>query len=84
MSERDDGGPAFPCEYVLHKPGAVGNDVAIKAQAEGITVRDWFAGQAMAGLYGGVDSFKNLPEDMRVDAQTFYQIADAMLEARKK
>jgi hypothetical protein len=48
----------------------------------GMTLRDWFAGQALAtawdardkGYYDGDDS------DMAMCA---YQIADAMLEARK-
>jgi len=72
MSDRkDNGGPAFPI---------------LKTDTHdtwpGMTLRDWFAGQALAtawdardkGYYDGDDS------DMAMCA---YWIADAMLEARK-
>ena len=43
----------------------------------GMTLRDWFAGQAMAGICrGGVDFPK--------DAARAYRIADAMLAERMK
>jgi hypothetical protein len=69
---KDNGGTAFP---QLEPNSAYFN-------ATGMTLRDWFAGQALAtawdardkGYYDGDDS------DMAMCA---YQIADAMLEARK-
>jgi len=39
----------------------------------GITLRDWFAGQALAGILA------NTPDDSISDAQTAYIYADAML-----
>jgi len=45
----------------------------------GMTLRDWFAGQALAGICVGVDD----PNEPWI-AQKAYQIADAMMEARKK
>jgi hypothetical protein len=46
----------------------------------GMTLRDWFAGQALAGLLGNAGKVSN--EDGY--AQQSYMIADAMLAARKQ
>ena len=67
----DDGGPAFPDPCNAH-PGAHPPDCA-----KGMTLRDWFAGQALAGLaahYG----FSQLHKD----SDSIYDIADAMIESR--
>jgi len=67
--KRDDGGQAFPMI-----------DVAIDGQAlgsAGMSLRDWFAGQALVGILthdAGINSY-NLAMDC-------YMIADAMLKAR--
>lgn len=79
----DDGGRAFP----------VPNDANVNGQ-EGMTLRDWFAGQALAG-------FMTLPDDRcfrssksqtleefrascaQQDSEAMYRIADAMLRARR-
>ena len=46
-----------------------------------IDLRDWFAGQAIAGVCGPTpDGWSLSPQD---HAAWAYQIADAMLEARK-
>jgi hypothetical protein len=62
----DDGGPAFP------------NNDAHGCAYAGMTLRDWFAGQALAGLLanGGAVSWEG-------DATNAYTVADAMIEARK-
>lgn len=62
----EDGGPAFPV------PG-------IAESTLGMSLRDWFAGQALAGLMAGREpggSFRDFADDS-------YSYADAMLEARK-
>jgi hypothetical protein len=43
--QTNDGGPAFPCESYGLKNG---KETTVPAQ--GMTLRDWIAGQAMAGL----------------------------------
>jgi hypothetical protein len=68
MTQRDDGGPAFP------RPSMATDD--------GMTLRDWFAGQAMAGIMGnsGINHGIYPPDEA---ARNCYAIADAMLGARK-
>lgn len=73
MSERDNGGPAFPTQLDYGPNGT--------HTIDGMSLRDWFAGQAMAGWlasYGPDDAVK--PKGV---AELAYQVADAMLEARK-
>jgi hypothetical protein len=83
MSAKDNGGPAFP----------VADDVA--QSNSGMTLRDWFAGQAMSNpeLVDGCASNRLLDEwfgkgscnidSAKVAAKQAYRYADAMLEARK-
>jgi hypothetical protein len=59
----NDGGPAFP------RHAYDGHD--------GMTLRDWFAGQALAGMLANPDSWTG---DRGVMA---YRYADAMLRARE-
>lgn len=69
-----DGGPAFP-----HRSQYVGQD-----DATGMSLRDWFAGQALTGLASGHDNTGGwawTPENV---ATTAYIIADAMLAAKVK
>jgi hypothetical protein len=68
--EINDGGPAFPCE---------GGEQSGLYAALGMSLRDWFAGQAVAGVGGfGYGS----PTDSKGIAKGAYEIADAMLKAR--
>ena len=62
----DDGGPAFPTD------GGV-------SYVAGMTLRDWFAGQALAGAM--VDD-ENGVEDHDKMAAYCYRQADAMIAAR--
>lgn len=62
----DTGGPAFPVtDYCDEKPS-------------GMTLRDYFAGQALAGL------LHTPPFDAETNARIAYQVADAMLAERAK
>lgn len=83
MTKRDDGGPAFPAKWDDHHDH-LGNPDG----TSGMTLRDWFAGQALAGLAANKKQTEAAlglgPEDARVLlAKTSYAIADAMLAARK-
>lgn len=76
VEARNDGGPAFP-QYA-GKPvpgGGVYYDVS-----GGMTLRDYFAGQAIAGACGPTpDGWSLSPHSY---AEWAYQIADAMIAAR--
>jgi len=73
-----DGGPAFPASPTygpngdLYRPADIG--------CEGMTLRDWFAGQALAGMSAHKDSAKWEMHEITADA---YAYADAMIAARK-
>jgi hypothetical protein len=63
-AQQNDGGPAFPVAWHGIPHG-------------GMTLRDWFAGQALAGLLTSPSS--DTAENW---ASTAYGLADAMLAAR--
>jgi len=65
MSTKDGGGPAFPHGEYSGLP------------VRGMTLRDYFAAKALAGMSEGIEN------ETRA-AQWCYAMADAMLEARKK
>lgn len=69
MNKINDGGPAFPI---------VGDQTSRLLEHPGMTLRDYLAGQALAGFdhhnSGYVDFI----------AKTCYQLADAMLAQRQK
>lgn len=69
----DNGGPAFP-----HG----GNE--LEHAQQGMTLRDYFAGQAIAGLLTHIPP-AGMPSHVarKKQAETAYQIADEMLAARK-
>ncbi len=64
-----DGGPAFP---------TLPNRLSIERGDPGMTLRDYFAGQALAGLLADM---AGADEDVRADMA--YNQADAMLLRRK-
>lgn len=69
----DDGGPAFPMREGQPHPG--------------MSLRDYFAGQALVGLLAeaakGNEDLDNLVGDYEQCAGTCYLYADHMLAARK-
>jgi hypothetical protein len=72
MSNTNTGGPAFPCERQL-----TAQDVLV---FEGLSIRDYFAGQALASINLGIgvtDDFYSRT------AKHCYALADAMLKARE-
>jgi hypothetical protein len=78
MSKINDGGPAFPFEYEM----SVGLG---RVPHTGMSLRDWFAGQALAGMLDfsectSYDISGNASADI---ARTAYRIADALLQSRE-
>jgi hypothetical protein len=72
--KKKDGGPAFP--------GAVDT-----CAPPGMSLRDWFAGQALAGILAGgfADTIPHDDANGGQDAAFFaYQYADAMLMERSE
>jgi hypothetical protein len=70
MTTKDDGGPAFP--FAATDPSNV------PMQAQGMALRDWFAGQALAGMCAD----PNLSGAADKWATQSYNLADAMIAAR--
>ena len=81
-----DGGPAFPCQ----PKDAQGNPMG--PLECGMSLRDWFAGQALSGILSNqkiVESLMQIAENHKSPwgnaiSICAYQQADAMLEARKE
>jgi len=64
------GGPAFPC----NSPDGF-------EAYKGMTLRDWYAGQALVGIINSDCSFKM---DVERRAELAYRVADAMIAQREK
>jgi hypothetical protein len=76
MSKIDDGGPAFPILF---------NDAGrmLRAEAEGMSLRDYFAAKALTGICSSRDEAGTLIEHgYEWIASEAYRIADAMLRER--
>lgn len=75
VREKETGGPAFPGEPYVASSSLT--------KQQGMTLRDWFAGQALAGLArdtSGDVTFQSLKQA----AEEAYFYADAMLAERSK
>jgi hypothetical protein len=70
----DDGGPAFPCEALADYRDTEAT------KFKGMSLRDWFAGQALAGLVFHNDYGARSDDEI---ANGAYAYADAMIAARK-
>ncbi len=80
MSTSKDGGPAFPSSPVIGPNGVLLRPADIGC--EGLSLRDWFAGQALSGITK--DYIDNNVDEAKVCSEQAYRIADAMLAARSK
>ena len=82
---RNDGGPAFP-RPIGHNGADEYEDRETNSDAEGMSLRDYFAGQAMNGMLSAqwtADSSDSVTVTARLEtAQWAYKWADAMLAAR--
>lgn len=70
----DDGGHAFPQSIAISPSGVVCRS---SYDGEGMSLRDYFAGQALAGMIGHTNAEND------VLAKTSFEVADAMLKARR-
>ena len=68
MSRIDDGGTAFPTEAPFGRHG-------------GMSLRDWFAGQALMSMLSAPDKIGD--STFVTAAELSYKFADAMIQARK-
>lgn len=74
----DDGGPAFPFSALC--PGGP----TVYKDNEGMTLRDYFAGQALTGITANSELMIAL-ENQKQDPGFFsYEVAELMLKARSK
>lgn len=74
----EDGGRAFPFhELSQEEAAALGG---VRAQHLGMSLRDWFAGQALAGIVSAPGPTEAASRASRVA----YEMADFMLAERKK
>jgi len=83
MSAINDGGPAFPTKREALDPRATG-----WSMQEGMTLRDWFAGQALASVMGTAVGLGEASKEQRADmflkmSEVIYEMADAMIAARE-
>lgn len=69
MADTSNGGPAFPCDQdpLNCYPG--------------MTLRDWFASQALIGVLGKIKTDQISP---RFIAQMSYELADVMIAEKKE
>ena len=81
MTKFDDGGPAFPRTGNFTPDGESQFD---SISLDGMALRDWFAGQSLAGLLSLNATYGQRTDNRMALAKDAYAHADAMLTARKK
>lgn len=78
---KSDGGPAFP--HLGLYPGTDGNLHPIATQEFGLSIRDWFAGMALNGMYSNQSLIDTFSHHTTMTSEA-YHAADAMLAEREK
>ncbi|XAI95163.1 hypothetical protein [Microcystis phage Mwe-JY13] len=73
---KDTGGQAYPTKLYTEQGHPGGYDM-------GMTQRDWFAGQALAGLLAANATYGGKTNNHAALARDCYATADAMLAARQ-
>lgn len=74
--EPDDGGSAFPRSDERMPDGT-----GVMMGSSGMTLRDWFAGQALSGMLHGGDPDAQHWEVIAAEA---FKLADAIIRARQR
>ena len=76
MTDRHDGGAAFPHKRIYRCSQGIDHEL----QETGMSLRDWFAGQALhKGVVNG-----DWDSSIQWRAKSAYEMADAMLAARSE
>jgi len=84
MSERDDGGPAFPSSEELVGVDSQGYKTTGHAVSHGMSLRDYIAVRALQGMIASDPDYAKADRTDRYTWATFaYAFAEAMLEVRK-
>lgn len=80
MNMINDGGPAFPGQWYDFQP--LTGEQVVREQWGGMTLRDYFAANAMQSLLATIDTYpdEHWRDSLAMDA---YRMADAMLKARE-
>lgn len=78
MTEINDGGPIFPTTVSRDEGGNT-----LTVPANGMSMRDWFAGQAMSRLLDTCRGDNFGVEFVDHVAAHSYRVADAMIRARE-
>ena len=76
MSVREDGGPAFPTDGFKYS-------LEHGDHQSGMSLRDWFAGQALVGLTREISGDVTVHRRNGIVSDA-YELADAMLAERSK
>ena len=84
----NDGGPAFPCQNLFADNPTHDAVAAQIRESNGMSLRDWFAGQALASmdtarLIAEAHEMEDVESFPSKSAQLAYVMADAMLKARE-
>ncbi len=77
MDDIENGGPAFPSQIAVGPSGDVYHSDGFVGMG-GMSLRDWFAGQALMGL-----ASRESGAASGATSRICYRLADAMLSARK-
>lgn len=80
MSEKNTGGPAFPCG-----PRLDGQGMPVSEAWDGMTLRDYLAAKAMHQMLAGavLPTQESRDKFLPMVAEFAYQMADFMLKARE-
>lgn len=78
MNTKKDGGAAFPASFETT------NGYPRWHESVGMTLRDWFAGQALDGLLSSNATYGGKTDDRASLAADAYAYADAMIAEREK
>lgn len=78
LTFKENGGPAFPSSYNSFASGGSGGG---GYSNQGMSLRDYFAAQAMTAIMSSKELYEYMTTEMI--ASEAYEQADAMLEERK-